>query len=58
MADCLTRQQLLAMAHLDCTANPNASASIRFAEAFNPLLILGYSLKGDLLFRPGISKGN
>lgn len=46
------------MGNLDCGANPSASASIRFAEAYNPLLILGYSAAGNRLFRDGISKGN
>lgn len=58
MADCLTRKQLIAMGNLDCDANPNDSATIRFAEAYNPLLILGYSQTGDLLYRSGIEHGN
>lgn len=46
------------MANIDCSANPSATADIRFAEAYNPLIILGYSATGNRLFRDGVSHGN
>jgi len=58
LPDCLTRQELIRLSELDCVANPNGKAYVRFSEALNPLLILGYSDVGYPLFRKGISKGN
>lgn len=67
LPDCLTRQQLLQLSKFSCPNNTSGipdgaekplSISVRFSEAFNPLVILGYSDAGDALYREGVTHGN